>query len=80
MEGQFDSTLAETVIISPVAKGGFSGLYFEASGTQDHSETTVLGWCMQIAVEHYRALSYSETDLYKQMRSDYTLKAVCPRY
>lgn len=77
-KSQFISILAESVILSPVAKGGFSGLFFEASGTQAHSETTVLGWSMQIAAEHYRALSYAEGDLYKQMRSDYTLKAVGP--
>jgi hypothetical protein len=75
---QFDIIFPESVIISPVANGGFSGLFFEASGTLDNIKTTILGWSMQLAAEHYRTLSNYEGDIYLQIRSDYTLKAVGP--
>ncbi len=75
---QFDPLVAETIHTSSLAKGGFSGLFFEASGLQDQIETTVLGWSMQLSAEHFRNLSHYAEEAYRQMRADYTLKAVGP--
>ncbi len=73
---QFDTLEPGSVIIHPISRGGFSGLYFEASGIQHGKPITVMGWSLQLAQEHYNALALLEGDLYFQMRSDYTLKAV----
>lgn len=77
---QFSKIDPTTLSITPQAYGGFSGLLFEAMGTLKGKETAVMGWSMQLAQEHYRNLSYpyspNEKLLFKQMRSDYTIKAV----
>lgn len=67
------------ISISPLSRGGFTGLFFEAKT----SPKGVLAWSMQLAEEHYRhqnALSKRSNngDYYKQMSADYTIKAVGP--
>lgn len=75
---QFDTLDMHSVYTQAVAKGGFSGLYFEASGRQKSKEIRVIGWSLQLAQEHFNALSWLKGEEYVQMRSDYTIKAVGP--
>jgi len=72
---QFDEILPSNTQISPAAHGGFSGLYFQGTGISHGLPHAVLGWSMQIAPEHYQNL---HDQRYRQMRSDYTIKAVGP--
>lgn len=67
--------------VEPQAFGGFVGFLFEGTGLLSEDPTTILGWIMQIAPEHYRALNRPGKDVNyrKQMRADYTLKAVGPK-
>ncbi len=73
---QFDYLEAVSINVIPLSQGGFSGLYFEASGIQHEIPVTVIGWSMQLAPEHYRTLAQSTNDISIQMRSDYTIKAI----
>lgn len=66
---------ADTLIVSQ-ARGGFAGLFFSATGMMQGAPYAVLGWSMQMAPEHYRILTQHDTPLHKQMRADYTIKAV----
>jgi len=77
---QFDSLEAAKNAMTAVAHGGFAGLVFEASGVLKGQRRGVIGMAMQIAPQHYRALSldpYRERR-FRQMRADYTIKAVGP--
>lgn len=67
---------SETFVI-PQARGGFVGLFFSGTGTLQEAPYAVLGWSMQMAPEHYRILGQPDaTALHRQMRSDYTIKAM----
>lgn len=70
---QITSIDPASVNIHPIAHGGFAGLYFEAEG----NGIKVIGWSMQLGVEHYRNL-ISPQNTYRQLRADYTIKAVGP--
>jgi hypothetical protein len=75
----FDPTDSSTV--SQVFNG-FVGLLFTGVGQLNGENTKILGWSLQIANEHYRALSNPSTAnaaRYRQMRADVTIKAVGPR-
>ena len=69
-----------TVVLKNQSFGGYSGLYFEATGLIQDKPTKVLGWSIQLAPEHFRALSYvphkSLEHRFRQMRGDVTIKAV----
>jgi hypothetical protein len=58
--------------------GGFAGLYFEGNGILEGKTTLVMGWAMQLAPEHYSTLDSAIEDksISKQMRAEYTIKAV----
>ena len=62
--------------------GGFAGLQFEASGMLNGSATSIIGFSMQIAPEHYRRLQpfqpSDNPEHLRQKRADYTIKAVGP--
>lgn len=68
--------------VKPVAHGGFSGLYLEGEGELKGEEQGVLAWAMQLGQDHFQALliegSPEEERFYRQMRADYTIKAVGP--
>lgn len=57
---------------TPQSFGGFAGIMLEAKGVMDKKPVSMLGWSMQIAPEHYRAIDNSDK------RADYTIKAVGP--
>lgn len=80
---QFAPLYATESSTTPVAFSGFSGLSFIGRGLLDGKESMVLGWTLQIAPDHYHALSHpplkNSAALYKQMRADVTIKAVGPR-
>lgn len=64
-------------------QGGFAGLFFKGVGKFEGKETAVLGWAMQLDIDHFRSLTYIEASpveqrYYKQMRADYTIKATGP--
>lgn len=80
---QFQSLDHTSVSVKPQAFGGYSGLLLEATGHLQGIKTSILGWSLQLAPEHYRALSYAIPptliDRYRQMRGDVTIKAVGPQ-
>ncbi|MBA3817040.1 MAG: hypothetical protein H0X29_11090 [Parachlamydiaceae bacterium] len=59
---------------------GYSGLLFSGEGQIDEKQVAMLAWSLVLAPEHYRMLqqapSHKTVSLYKQMRSDVTIKAV----
>lgn len=75
------------VVVRPQAYSGFSGFLFEGSGIKNEKHMAVLGWCMQLAPEHYSTLTLrlgmSRTDqercCLRQMRADFTIKASGPK-
>lgn len=79
---QLDPLDLASVNVVPQSHGGFAGFLFEGSGILNNEQTTILGWSMQLAPEHYRHLipgnNTDEANLLRQMRSDYTIKAVGP--
>lgn len=64
--------------IVPVHGGGFVGLHLAARS----SEAAVMAWAMQLAPEHFHAVSAGETPYNRhycrQRKADYTVKAVGP--
>lgn len=77
---QFQFLDSSSVSIIPQAFGGYYGYLLEATGQMHDNKTSILGWALQIAPEHYRALSHpvKQSALHKQMRSDITIKAMGP--
>lgn len=73
---QFDQLDQNALFIIPQSFSGFVGLLFEASGIMKGKETTVMGWSMQIAGEHYHRMS---DHVLKEMRADVTIKVVGPK-
>ena len=66
---EIDPTSIQT---TPVGHGGFAGFLFEATGTFEGQQgTSVMGWAMQLAAEHF-------WNLEGQRRADYTIKVVGP--
>ncbi len=80
---QLDPIYPNLSSITPQAFSGYSGFLFTGVGLLQGVETMVLGWAMQLAPEHYRALSPPQpgdkTASYQQMKGDVTIKAVGPR-
>lgn len=79
-KGQFHNLSQTSATITPQAFGGYYGFLLEATGQIQGIPTSIIGLAMQIAPEHYRALSHPirETALHRQMRSDITIKATGP--
>jgi hypothetical protein len=74
---QFDEFDSSSLSICPEAHGGFAGFAFECTGTLKHQPTTILGWSMQLDPEHFQSLK-DGSNHQRQMRADYTIKAVGP--
>lgn len=70
---QFSEIDPLSVSTTPQSFAGFAGAFFESAGKINEIETTMFGWSMQIAPEHYRRLNENE-----QMRSCITIKAMGP--
>lgn len=83
---QFSDLNLASVIVKPTAHGGFAGLFLQSNGALSGHDTTIFGWAMQIAPEYYSSLSVkrqiarssAEENFFKQMQSDYTIKAIGP--
>lgn len=79
---QFQSLQQASVSIIPQAFGGYSGFLLEATGQMHGVTTSILGWALQLAPEHYRALSQlvppTIAQRHRQMRGDVTIKTVGP--
>lgn len=81
-ERQFNTIDRTRVTTTPFASAGFYGFCFMCTGKQGSQPTTVIAWSMQLAPEHEASLAV-HTQLnplphFKQMRADYTIKAVGP--
>ncbi|CCB86179.1 MULTISPECIES: hypothetical protein [Parachlamydia] len=67
----------------PQSWGGFVGLYFEGSGQIKGEQVKMLGWCMQLARDHFlnvqQKLLISPDPYFKQALADYTIKALGPK-
>lgn len=87
---QLNQPELHTTNTTPQSFGGFSGLLFEGTGKLNGTEelTTVMGWAMSLASEHYSTLTYrlnfaktaEEINILRQMRADYTIKATGPKH
>lgn len=71
---QFRELYEITVVITPYAVSGFTGLQFEAKGTQKGEHRGILAWSMQLTPELFQKLPDSAV----QQKADWTLKAVGP--
>lgn len=78
---QFETLYTPNVI--PQAFAGYAGLLFTGFGTIKGQEVMVMGWAMQLDERHYRSLSnpanQEEAIRWRQMRGDFTIKAVGPK-
>lgn len=79
---QFQELDPTSIFMIPQAFGGFHGLLFEGTGDMKGERVSILGWSLQIASQHYQALSRSSDQnlaaKFRQMRADVTIKAVGP--
>ena len=75
---QFEDLDVLSTQILPESHGGFSGLYFEGTGTLKNQPAKMLGWSMQLAHLFTRELSLNEQPLDSYKRADYTIKATGP--
>lgn len=79
---QFQSLDPSTVAIEPQAFGGYYGFLLEATGLMQGVRTSILGWSLQLAPEHYQNLIYADTKTlgirYREMRGDVTIKIIGP--
>lgn len=71
------------IVIQPISFSGYKGLHFEGAGRKEDSSTMVLGWSLQLADVHYRALTPSsdqpDTNETRERRADVTIKATGPK-
>lgn len=79
---QLDHPDTSTIEIKPLSSGGFAGLSFDGEGELEGERQRILGWAMQIGPEHYMTLQVPQSKLpetrRRQMRADYTIKAIGP--
>lgn len=77
---QFHNLDPTSVSTTPQAFGGYHGFLFEASGTINGLETTIMAWTLQLFSEHYRTLSRTVSssleNRHRQMRGDVTIKVM----
>ena len=77
--GVIDSKSEST---KPQSFAGYYGLLLEATGLIDKERVTMMGWALQLAPEHFRALQKATSlgieQRHRQMRGDITIKAVGP--
>ena len=80
---QLENIDPSSVTVEPLSFSGYKGLYFEGASRNDDSPLMVIGWSLQLADIHYRALtpSSNETDTleHREKRGDVTIKATGPR-
>lgn len=73
---QFDQLDSLDILITPQSHGGFTGLYFEATGIYQNMPNTMMGWSMQLATEFERKLSLHRSPLDSYKLADFTIKVV----
>jgi len=69
---------------APQSFSGYYGVIFEASGMMKGKEMFMMAWALQMANEHFLAISTlmnaePENNSLRQLRSDITIKAVGPK-
>ena len=76
-KGQFEKLDTCESCVTPQTFNGYCGALFKGIGTMQEKPMMMLAWAMQITPQHYRALS-DDSPIHKQMRADFTIKAVGP--
>lgn len=81
---QFEEIDPSAISIVPEARAGFAGYHLEACGRHQNNlkeQTLMLAWAMQLDPSHYHALNLSNNteEHLRQLRADYTIKAVGPK-
>lgn len=74
-KNQLEQVHAHTTYITKESWSGFSGLFFEATGTMGKKPTTMLAWSMQLAPSYVRKLRRKKSSLDEYRLADYTIKA-----
>lgn len=74
---QFIKLDQSSVLVQSQSFSGYAGLMLDASGNTDGEQTSVIGWSMQLAPEHYRTLTHPSFPL--EVRADITIKATGPK-
>lgn len=74
---QFDTIDPVRQLTTPQSFSGFVGFLYEGDGTIEDKDNTIMGWTMQVGMEHYRILSGPDFPI--QMRADITIKVTGPR-
>jgi hypothetical protein len=81
-KAQFENLNQTTVSIKPQSFGGYQGYLFEGTGLLNNIPSMMIGWTLQLASEHFRALSRplpkAMENRHREMRGDVTIKAVGP--
>lgn len=81
-KGQFTALEHHKSSLLPQSFSGYVGLRFEGTGLFKDRRTTMIGWALQLAPEHFLTLSYPrdglDPPLLKQMRADVTIKVTGP--
>ncbi|MBA3957201.1 MAG: hypothetical protein H0X51_02235 [Parachlamydiaceae bacterium] len=83
---QFATIDASSVALHAESRGGFAGLFLEASGVAEGQKMTLLAWAMNLSPDHYATLSTqrqiarleTQKQLFRQMQADYTIKVLGP--
>lgn len=80
-QNQFNAIDPASLNYAEIAYSGFKGCLFEATGTIKNQAASMLAIAMQIIPEHYRMLQNNplKEKEHRQMRADYTIKAVGSR-
>lgn len=73
---QFSTLDPLTESLQPQSFGGFAGLVFYGEGTIKGAPQAVLAWAMQMPPEHFLEFQSNDKRSNRQMRADYTIKAV----
>lgn len=75
---QFDELDISSIQIEPRSHGGFTGQSIQAGGLLKGQSRCMLGYCMQLAPQHWMSLQGASHPTFKsrQMAADYTIKAV----
>ena len=75
---QFETLFTSSSSTIQQAFSGYNGLLFEGTGIMNGQQIMVLGWALQLPLEHYQTILHSSLQEKDSMRSDVTIKAVGP--
>ncbi len=76
---QFEEFDPTSLVVTPCAHGGFTGLSICVNGLMNGQEITLLGFSMQLAPVHWFSLQQNKENIslkHSQTTADYTIKAL----